>query len=383
MSSSTYSNYDIKNNILVNASTSGTVLYFAGTTTPFASDYNCLYSPGNIGYFGSAQATLLDWQNATTQDANSVSLSPSFVDVSTSLELSDYSPFVVKRLNSVTEDIRGDARTAYTSMGAYSVNIFSGYNLAMTAILSQDDFNDILCYNDYTNIQVVLKNEGTESYDFNVDSIVLSVEVSGAINFKVDTLIKTGNLDVAQTDTFDVTNLLPITTSGIYYITTYLTSPVDTLPNNDTVHIAYPIHRIQLPYDVDFSTSYVDFFQKQVVGNAFWAVEPDTGSTPTIAPVFGSGRLTFHSEANPGSISQIIFNGIHLVGTYLPKLEFWYAHDNANPTKRDFISIKISTDGVHTELLDAVYRYEQSFTNPGWAYYSIDLSAYANESCVS
>ena len=248
----------------MNASTSGTVLYFAGTTTPFASDYNCLYSPGNIGYFGSAQATLLDWQNATTQDANSVSLSPSFVDVSTSLELSDYSPFVVKRLNSVTEDIRGDARTAYTTMGAYSVNIFSGYNLAMTAILSQDDFNDILCYNDYTNIQVVLKNEGTESYDFNVDSIVLSVEVSGAINFKVDTLIKTGNLDVAQTDTFDVTNLLPITNSGIYYITTYLTSPVDTLPNNDTVHIAYPIHRIQLPYDVDFSTSYVDFIQKQV-----------------------------------------------------------------------------------------------------------------------
>ena len=71
------------------------------------------------------------------------------------------------------------------------------------------------------------------------------------------------------------------------------------------------------------------------------------------------------------------------MGTYLPKLEFWYAHDNANPTKRDFISIKISTDGVHTELLDAVYRYEQSFTNPGWAYYSIDLSAYVNEPCVS
>ena len=384
ITSSTTSSYDFKNNILLNTSSSGYVIYFSGTTTtPFTSDYNCLYSPGNIGYLGSARATLLDWQNATTQDANSVSLSPSFVDVSTSLELSDYSPFVVKRLNSVTEDIRGDARIAYTSMGAYSVNIFSGYNLAMTAILSQDDFNDILCYGDYTNLQVVLKNEGTESYDFKVDSIRLTVEVSGATNFKTDTLINTGSLSVAQTDTFDITNVLPITASGIYYITTYLTSPVDTIHNNDTVHIAYPIHRIELPYDIDFSTSYVDFIQKQVVGNASWEVEVGTGNTPVIAPVFGSGRLTFHSEDNPGSIAQVIFNGIHLIGTYLPKLEFWYAHDNANPTKRDFISIKISTDGMHTELLDAVYRYEQSFTNPGWAYYSIDLSAYANEPCVS
>jgi hypothetical protein len=216
-----------------------------------------------------------------------------------------------------------------------------------------------------------------------VDSIRLTVEVSGATNFKTDTLINTGSLSVAQTDTFDITNVFPITASGIYYITTYLTSPVDTLYDNDTVHIAYPIHRIELPYDVDFSTSYVEFIQKQVAGNASWEVEAGTGNTPVIAPVFGSGRLTFHSENNPGSIAQVIFNGIHLIGTNLPKLEFWYAHDNTNPTKRDYISIKISTDGIHTELLDAVYRYEQSFTNPGWAYYSIDLSAYANEPCVS
>ena len=38
---------------------------------------------------------------------------------------------------------------------------------------------------------------------------------------------------------------------------------------------------------------------------------------------------------------------------------------------------------MNTELLDAVYHYDQSYTSPGWAHYTIDLSAYANEPCVS
>ena len=51
----------------------------------------------------------------------------------------------------------------------------------------------------------------------------------------------------------------------------------------------------------------------------------------------------------------------------LPKLEFWYAHDN-RIQQRDYLAIKISTDGMNTELLDAVYRYDQTYTSPGWAH---------------
>ena len=153
-----------------------------------------MYSPSYVGRLTSNYSTLADWQTATSQDANSVSLSPSFIDVSTSLELSDYSPFIVRRLNSVMEDIKGDARAAYTTMGAYSSRISDGYNLAVTAILYRDNFDEpLLCYNDYSNIQVVLKNEGMESYDFSVNSVHLTLEVSGAINFTTHRLINKGS----------------------------------------------------------------------------------------------------------------------------------------------------------------------------------------------
>ncbi|HOS16438.1 MAG TPA: T9SS type A sorting domain-containing protein, partial [Bacteroidales bacterium] len=166
-------------------------------------------------------------------------------------------------------------------------------------------------------------------------------------------------------------------------IITYVSSVLDTVYNDDTLRTSYGIHKIQLPYETDFSLSPAEILMKQVIGTATWEVESDTGDNPAIAPVYGTGRLTFHSESGAGSIARAIFNGINLLGTHQPKLEFWYAHDNSYPTKRDFVAIKISTDGINTQLLDAVYRYDQTYTSPGWAYYTIDLSAYVNEPCVS
>ncbi len=374
--------YDIKNNIIVNAST-GYPIYVAGTSTIFTSDYNCLYGNSYVGYLSSAHSTLVAWQTATTQDANSISVNPPFIDVNNSLEMSDYSAFFVPRLSEVPNDINDIGRSKLTMMGAYSVPLFEGYDLKMESILSQEEVNDIHCYSDFTNIQVVLKNIGTEHYYFNTDAIKLTVEVSGAIQFKKDTLINIGLLKAAIKDTFEITNVLPVTTPGIYDIITYVSSVLDTVYNDDTLRTSYGIHKIQLPYETDFSLSPAEILMKQVIGTATWEVESDTGDNPAIAPVYGTGRLTFHSESGAGSIARAIFNGINLLGTHQPKLEFWYAHDNSYPTKRDFVAIKISTDGINTQLLDAVYRYDQTYTSPGWAYYTIDLSAYVNEPCVS
>ena len=137
-------------------------------------------------------------------------------------------------------------------MGAYGVALYEGNNLALKSFLSQDEANDIHCFSNYTNIQVIVKNEGTEHYQFNIHNILLSLEVSGAIHFKVDTLIKAGALLAAQNDTFEITKVLPISTSGIYYIKAYLSSSLDTVYNDDTLYTTYSIHKIQLPYDIDF-----------------------------------------------------------------------------------------------------------------------------------
>jgi hypothetical protein len=390
----TYSSSDysavMKNNIFV-SNTSGSTsyaIYLAGTysstyTNYYQIDYNNYYSSGNIGYANSARATLFDWNSVVVSDINSVNVLPVFIDVNSSLEINDYSDFIVPRLTETPDDIHGMHRTKLTSMGAYSIALYEGYNIEMEAVVSPKEINDIHCYNDFASVQVVLKNGGSENYSFDTNNIELTVEVSGVVTFYADTVIKVGYLKAAKKDTFEITKLLPVNLPGMYHITVYVSSLLDTLYNDDTLHTTYEGHKVLLPYQVDFTTVPSEIIIKQISGTATWEVESGTGNNPVIAPAYGTGRLTFHSKSGAGSIAQVIFNGINLISTHQPKLEFWYAHDNSYPNKRDYIAIKISTDGLNTKLLDAVYRYDQTYTTPGWAHYTIDLSAYVNEPCLS
>ncbi len=69
----------LANNIFVNY-TAGYAIYLASNYTIVSSNYNLFYSPfGITGYYGGTnQATLLDWQAANADDANSISMDPIF-----------------------------------------------------------------------------------------------------------------------------------------------------------------------------------------------------------------------------------------------------------------------------------------------------------------
>jgi hypothetical protein len=72
---------NLRDNIFSNAQTVGTryAIYNASTASLFAAiNYND-YAAANVGYLGSSRVTLANWQTATSQDANSIAISPSFV----------------------------------------------------------------------------------------------------------------------------------------------------------------------------------------------------------------------------------------------------------------------------------------------------------------
>ncbi|MFC1782887.1 right-handed parallel beta-helix repeat-containing protein, partial [Planctomycetota bacterium] len=81
-------NVEIRNNILWASSATGHGLYVANDSqTGFSSDYNIFYltdpvsGTGNVGYWqSSTRASLVDWQNASFQDDNSMLRDPLFVD---------------------------------------------------------------------------------------------------------------------------------------------------------------------------------------------------------------------------------------------------------------------------------------------------------------
>src|SRR5574338_295794 len=113
---------DVKNNIVVSAETDFVTygINKTGTTGTLASNYNDFYPVsglnGNVGFWNaSATQTLVDWQTASGQDANSVSKEVFFVSA-TDLHLTGASngdeDLVATPIAGITTDIDGETRSA-------------------------------------------------------------------------------------------------------------------------------------------------------------------------------------------------------------------------------------------------------------------------------
>src|SRR5690554_6440232 len=120
----TASDIEFKNNI-INISRGGSgikyTMYFGTAASSIESDYNVLSmnapaGTNHIGYSGSAQTTLADWQTATSGDANSVDADPLLVSTPTINQIPT-SPLVDNigtPLAAVTTDFGGNLRDATT-----------------------------------------------------------------------------------------------------------------------------------------------------------------------------------------------------------------------------------------------------------------------------
>ncbi|HTE32304.1 MAG TPA: right-handed parallel beta-helix repeat-containing protein, partial [Chryseolinea sp.] len=83
---------EIRNNIITvrrgGSTTTRHAVYMATATTGLVANNNDYFVAGDaartfIGYSGANQATLANWQSATTQDANSIAVDPAYTDLST------------------------------------------------------------------------------------------------------------------------------------------------------------------------------------------------------------------------------------------------------------------------------------------------------------
>ena len=116
---------NIRNNILVNAQTAGNryAIYTLAPLSSFVGINNNNYftaTGGSVGFLTAPRATLANWQTATSQDAASVSIDPTFTSATnllpTNLALNDLGAAIV----GFTTDITGATRSATTpDMGAF------------------------------------------------------------------------------------------------------------------------------------------------------------------------------------------------------------------------------------------------------------------------
>jgi len=122
----TSTSFNIMNNIFVNNNDNAVAraISFNGTATTFVSENNDFYVSGplaKVGYFNALdQTTLPDWQLASGQDVNSISVDPGFVSATDFHLASNTSPVIGKGvyLDIVTLDIDGQGRDIPCELGA-------------------------------------------------------------------------------------------------------------------------------------------------------------------------------------------------------------------------------------------------------------------------
>jgi hypothetical protein len=152
-----YNDMVIKNNNIVLTSPTAHPIYMNGTANLnlYDIDYNNLYAPTYVGYYGGNITSVADWQQQITTDRHSISIFPNFSSPSTDLKLTNYVGVLCNRINSVTVDVNGDTRGLITTMGCYeglpskTVNIMlaeitgteEGYQLAQTDTLEITVYN--------------------------------------------------------------------------------------------------------------------------------------------------------------------------------------------------------------------------------------------------
>ena len=371
------------NNIFTATATTNYPLYIqqAGQVYNMVLDYNNYASTGNyVGYVGLGQTSLAALRATTYQDTHSVSVQPVYVD-SSSLEMTDYSGIVTYRLNSVLNDINGKARKLLTPMGAYTVDIYEGYDIAINSVVEPINTSNVFCYQDFASVRLAVQNKGSYMVDFSAHPITFHVEASGAVTYQYDTVITLGGLTPTQKDTISVTNLLPVSKNGLYNIKVWMSLDADTLYYDDTIQSSYVIDKIILPYAINFDSVPRGMVFKKNVGVSEWHVVQGVGTSPTIAPSHGTGRLEFTSSYGKGSSGTATLQPINLQGTAKPKLDFWYAHDDV--FGRDYTDVKISIDGGFTyKTILNIQRYNSSYTTPTFVHYQVDLSAYSSYACV-
>jgi hypothetical protein len=264
----------------------------------------------------------------------------------------------------------------------YGSTPYQGYDLTLTSLVSPINDPDTICSGDYSPVQVVLTNLGSNDYDFTQNNISLDYEISDHLghSYSGQITIDTGNLLMTANDTIEVMAALPVMYSKAYNIKVWVTSLIDDIVYDDTLLYVYNSNKIGLPLDEDFSNSATvlkQFVSTAVVGEKVWDMyTPDVNDS--VQPGTGNGTGLLRFEGAAGHMSTFSTRQLDLYGSVRPQLDFWYYHDASLPeTDNSYMDVNVILGGVSHNLLTLYKR--DTFT--GWKHYKgISLNNYTGTS---
>ncbi len=268
-------------------------------------------------------------------------------------------------------------------VACYSSPLYPDNALTVMNVASPVNDPEDLCEPDYVPLKITVTNTGENDYNFAANPIEVGARVINPLG--EDTVyirrIAGGTLLSAGTGTFEITPALPIMYAGSYDIKAWVSSPIDYIAYDDTIHYTFLSGKIGLPVDENFSTANLpyEFISKPLAGANTWEpYQPDINVYP-VKPQFGTGMLRFSGTV--GSMSVLTTRQMDMIGAVNPKLEFWYFHDTAVTAiteDESYMDVKIIADNLSTTVLSV----PKTGNTYGWAQYIVDLSSYTTAQCV-
>ena len=346
-------------------------------------DYNNYYSVGQSNTFTLAGSSmgLSAWQNLYKNDnLHSIAIAPIFNDTSINTDISNYKDMICKNVG-VNEDIIGNTRLSKTTMGCHAPIILStSPNLTMSEFVEPRDIvaGSGECVPDYTPIKLVVKNMGDSLVNFTNTPMKVSLQITGAVSLNVDTTISIDSLDMYDSDTIEIIDNINLS-SGVSYLTAYLTCLADTIYRDDTLSKIY-VGTMTLPMDEDFANGMPATLS--VINNTTdgWAFTPDSNVVGNVVSQFGGAMLAFNG--NRGANSMLYTSQINLTNVTSPIVEFWYYHDTSSTSSNmDYTSVAYTLDNGTTfhRLIDV---FKNNGTDHGWTKYTLPLDSAIGNSCV-
>ncbi|MDF1676444.1 MAG: fibronectin type III domain-containing protein [Vicingaceae bacterium] len=366
----TASNIEFKNNIVtVTRLGTGTkyCVYHGTSTSTITSDNNVLYmnapaGTNNLGYAGGAQATLVDWQTATSGDANSVDVNPLYVN----LTANNYAP------SNPLVDAIADASVNVTT------DIF-GITRAVTPDPGAIEFTPPNC-SQPVNLATINVTSTTANLSW--------LETGSAITWQIDwdtvgVAQGFGNLVVTTNNPHTITGLLPQSEYRYYvrsicavgdtslwsnpYTLTTLCAPT-TAPWLDDVetHATTTNSTIENCWSSSPASTTASFR---------WNVD-GVGSTPTTSTGPSgaySGNNYFYVESSSGSTGDEAFLSLPLIDASAlttPMLEFYY-HMYGSSTGDLYVEM---FDGTNWTKIDSIKGEQQTSDTDPWLKQQVILS---------
>ena len=177
---------NIINNIFSHMNAGYAYYVYSGSSISM-SDYNDLYTTGNnIGYWGADQATLTDFRNASSQDANSISANPGFASNTNLHTVAKALDSMGTPLASVIDDIDGEMRDAmYPDIGADEFDSSSVVGINEDPFANNSLPKEFRLYNNFPN---PFNPETTIKYDL-PEAAHVKIEVFNTLGQRIKILI--------------------------------------------------------------------------------------------------------------------------------------------------------------------------------------------------